>query len=97
MTGAGLTPDTVVARRCDVLFTEIAGETVLLAPGEGRYFGLNEVGTVVWDRLERPAPLGRVLDEIVARFEVEEDEAWSDLVELVKELEDHGLVDAVAP
>lgn len=96
MTGEELGPDTVVARRPDVLFAEVDGETVLLAPGAGRYFGLNEVGTVVWEWLEKPTALDRVHREIVDRYEVSEDEAWKDLKELMKEMEGHGLVERVA-
>ncbi|MCG6962344.1 MAG: PqqD family protein [Acidobacteria bacterium] len=97
MSGDELNPATVVARRSDVLFAEVDGEMVLLAPGARRYFGLNEVGSVVWEQLDRPTALDRVHREIVDRYEVGEDEAWADLMELVKELEKHGLVERVAP
>lgn len=97
MTGEDLRPETVVVRNADVLFAQVDGEMVLLAPKAGRYFGLNEVGSVVWEQLERPTALDRLQREIVDRYEVGEDEAWTDLADLMKELEKHGLVERVAP
>lgn len=96
MTGQELSPETVVVRNADVLFAQVDGEMVLLAPGAGRYFGLNEVGSLIWEQLERPTPLDRIHREIVDRYDVGKDEAWTGLTEVMKEMEEHGLVERVA-
>ena len=76
----------------DVVFREIDGESVLLDLASGEYYGLNEVGTRIWSWLvERERP-----DEMVSRlaqmYAVDVGVLERDLLELLGELWDRGLV-----
>jgi len=76
----------------DVLFQDVGGEAVLLDLGSENYFGLDPVGTRVWQMLVEDPSLQKVYDALISEFEVEEDRLQSDLVELVGKLADAGLV-----
>ncbi len=80
-------PEGVVSR-------EIEGETVLLHLESGRYFGLNAVGTRVWQllgELGRPQP---VVEALLREFEVAPADLESDVLALLEQLAAHGLVAA---
>lgn len=85
-------PETVVTPARRVRAREIGGESVLVDLAGGTYFGLNDVGTVIWSRIAAGDPLRTVCQAVVEAFEVEPGRAWTDLVELVRELMAHGLV-----
>jgi len=87
-----LTPDTAVAVPSRVRAREVGGEAVLVDLAGGTYYALDEVGTAIWQRLAAGATLGQARDAVVERFEVEPDCAWSDLVDLVRDLLAHALV-----
>lgn len=76
----------------DVLFQELKGEAVLLNLKSGIYFGLDPVGTRIWQLLADQDQLSDIARTIVAEYEVTEDRCAADLMALVAELERHGLV-----
>lgn len=85
--------DTIVQVRSDVLFRQLGDEVVALDLGSGKYFGLNEVGSRVWDLLLTPRPLGDVQKALLQEYEVPAADLWRDLESLVSELVQHGLAE----
>jgi hypothetical protein len=79
--------------RPDVVFRQLDDEAVLLDLKSGTYFGLNTVGTRVWQLLGEQATLSSVLDTLVAEYDVPRDELERDLLSLSQELCTHGLTE----
>jgi hypothetical protein len=77
----------------DVVFRELDGEAVLLNLETGTYFGLDEVGSRIWQFIEQYGSLSTVLDEIVREFDVDRPVAERDLIDLVGQLVSRGLVE----
>jgi hypothetical protein len=76
-----------------VLFQDVAGEAVLLDLASERYFGLDPVGTRIWHLLGNDDSLQSAFDALSAEFEVEPDRLQADLLSLVAELAEAGLVE----
>ena len=76
----------------EVLSQEVSGETVLLDMQSESYFGLDEVGTRIWQLLQEKDDLQAVFDAILGEYDVEADQFESDLKELLSGLEEAGLV-----
>lgn len=83
-----------VTRSDDALFQDIAGEAVLLDLASERYFGLDPVGTRIWVLLGEhdAAPLQVVRDALCAEYDADSDRITQDLLVLVDQLADAGLV-----
>ncbi len=81
-----------VSIRDGVLFQQLQDEAVLLNLDSGQYFGLDSVGTRIWNLLAEGKPLPQVVSTIVAEYEVESERCAADLVKLLGELESQGLV-----
>lgn len=75
-----------------VLLQELEGKAVLLNVQTGRYFGLDCVGTRMWDVLTRAESIERAYKSLMAEYDVDEQELRSDLEKLVAELLDHSLL-----
>jgi hypothetical protein len=82
----------VVASR-EQVSCELEGEAVILALDEGVYYGLDPVGSHVWAMLERERTVEELRDAVVAAFEVEPATAEADLLDLLRELAERGLVE----
>ena len=76
----------------DVVFREIAGEAVILNLQTGKYFGLDEVGTQMWQALAKHAEIKLALEDLAAEYETTKDQLEHDLLELVDNLAVHQLI-----
>ena len=80
------------SRSDDVLFQDIGGEAVLLDLASERYFGLNEVGTRIWQLIEAALPLQDVHRALCEEFDAEASQIERDMLALVGALADAGLI-----
>lgn len=71
----------------------VGDELVILDVNSGRYFGLNDVGALIWDYLEHDVAQDDLVDAVVASFDVDREQAANDIDDLITELVDRGLVD----
>ena len=76
----------------DILFQEMDGESVLLDLTNEQYFGLNEVGTRIWQLLSEKSETAGVLSQLAGEFDADEDVLRRDLALLLNELETGGLI-----
>ena len=84
--------DTVLVHADDVLCQEIGGEAVLLDLASERYFGLDPVGTRVWQLLADAPALAQVHATLCGEFDAPPERIGEDLLALVGQLHDAGLV-----
>lgn len=83
----------VVSASDDVVAREVAGETVLLNLASGTYFGLNETGTAIWELIEENSlTLEDICGAIEDEYQIPREDAESDVVALVEQLVEHGLL-----
>ena len=88
----GLTLAAQVAPRQGVLFQQLQEEAVLLNLDSGLYFGLDPIGTRIWNLLAEGQSLPQIVSAIVAEYEVDNEECKADLLKLLGDLEAQGLV-----
>jgi hypothetical protein len=75
------------------LSATLDGEAVLLQPDAGVYYGMNEVATTLWDRLEEPTTVADLREVLLAEFDVEESVVDRDPQAFIEDLESAGLVE----
>jgi len=76
----------------DVLSQEVKGETVLLDLASEQYFGLDDVGTRVWQLLGEGKSLDELLFILLEEYDVERERLESDITDLLSRLIAAGLV-----
>jgi hypothetical protein len=76
----------------EVIFRELDGEAVVLNLDTGIYFGLDAVGTRIWQLIEERKPLRLILDTLVDEYEAPSDRLRRDLLAFVDQLTGKGLV-----
>ncbi len=91
----GLSIDSAVRIKDDVIFNDLHGEVVLLNLKTGLYFGLDPVGTRAWQLIQDHGRLGPVRDAMLKEYEVSAERLWADLQDLVSRLADNELVKVI--
>lgn len=76
----------------DAMAREVGGELVILHLGRGVYFGLDEVGTRIWQLLDEGLTLAAVGDRLEEADDVERATLDRDLEALIGQLLEHDLV-----
>ena len=75
-----------------VLVRPVGDELVILSAATERYFGLDEVGTAMWQAMTASETLGAAADALVDTYDVRLDELAADVVALAGTLVDEGLL-----
>jgi len=77
----------------DTVFAqEVDGEMVLLDMESENYFGLDEVGTAIWQSMQEYGTLQEVFHAMLEQYDVEEEVLKNDLSDFVNKLLKSGLV-----
>ena len=80
----------------DTVFAqEVDGEMVLLDMNSENYFGLDEVGTAIWQAMQEKEKLQEVFEVLLSQYEVEEEVLKKDLMSFVEKLQESGLIEVV--
>ena len=72
--------------------TSMEGETVLLDLSSGRYYTLNRLGSVMWEHCTGHSTMSNIHAVLCDRFDVAPERALDDLVALVNQLVQEGLL-----
>ena len=76
--------------------SKVAGETVILNHSKGAYYGLDEVGVLIWDTLEKgPQTIESLCEVVTGEYEIDVETCKSDIDGLLKELISEKLVEII--
>lgn len=81
----------------DVLFQDVNDEVVLLDLASEHYFGLDEVGARVWMLLKEQKAAGQIVEELLQEYDVERAELEGDVLDLLAQLLEAGLIRRANP
>ncbi|MFZ5746784.1 MAG: PqqD family peptide modification chaperone [Pseudomonadota bacterium] len=92
MSGADRIETATIARADGLMAAEAGDELLMMNVDLGRYFNLNAVGARVWELLETPTTLDRLVEALTAEYSVSPDIARAEVTAFLKELHARGLV-----
>jgi len=90
MSNPDLSKASVLSRR-DMVWREIAGETVIVDPDGEVIMGLNGTGGRVWDRLDGERSLGDIAGELAKDHGVDPDQVLGDVLAFAEQLIERNL------
>jgi hypothetical protein len=83
----------VVQRRGDLLANDLSEtETVMLDVAGSSYYGLKDVGKVIWDQLESPMNLDELCERLLTQFGVDRDTCRRETAAFLETLYERGLI-----
>ena len=77
----------------DQVSADLGREAVVLGLDKGVYYGLDELGSRIWELIAEPRTVAELRDAILAEYEVETDVCERDLVEFLGRLASEGLIE----
>jgi len=87
-----LTLDASVVATPDQVSSELADEAIILDLESGTYFGLDATGARIWQLIQEETTVEAVRDQLLQEYEVSAERCERDLLDLLQELREHGLI-----
>ena len=81
----------------EVIFAALGTEISLLNLQSGIYFTLNSVAAEIWRKIHVPTSLGELQRQLSAEYDAEPSRIEADLVRIVQELRENGLIEVSRP
>lgn len=66
-----ITVETQLSRSPSVLTAEVDGEIVMMSIEQGRYFGLDDIASDIWKRIEPPCSFAALVDSLAADYDAD--------------------------
>ncbi|MEI9994407.1 MAG: PqqD family peptide modification chaperone [Rhizomicrobium sp.] len=87
-----LTPRTRIARAEGWLTARVGDELIMMSGSTGRYIGLTETGSRIWELLAEPLALAPLCDALEAEYDAPRDVVEAEVVAFLRDLAAHGAV-----
>jgi Coenzyme PQQ synthesis protein D (PqqD) len=87
-----ITLDTKIHRNPEMVSGNMDGEIVMLSVQRGEYFGLDIVGSRIWELIENSITVGKIKQTLLDEYEVDESTCEDDLIEFLEDLQKKGLL-----
>ena len=86
---------TYVKRNNEVFANEIDGEAVMMNIQTGKYYGLDEIGSRIWELMEQKIQVKAIIEQLQKEYDVSEQQCKSDVLNLLNELKTNQLIEVV--
>jgi hypothetical protein len=83
---------TVISRSPSVLAAEVGSEIVMMSIEQGRYFGLDDIGSDIWKRIEPPCSFAALIDGLAADYEADRATIAADVQALLDRMAEQDVV-----
>jgi hypothetical protein len=91
--GSGhLTLNSIVESTKDQVSSDIGGETILLSLQSAMYYGLDAVGSRIWELMQQPIRVSAIRDVIAQEYDVETAQCEADVIAFLREVAAKGLI-----
>ncbi len=88
-----ITTDSVVVATKEHVSSDLGGETIVLSLQSAMYFGVDQLGTRIWELIQEPSRVTDVRDAIVGEYDVETERCEQDLLEFLRQLAANELIE----
>lgn len=88
-----LTKDVTVHRNeKDFLISHIGDEVVLMDVKDGRYISVNQVGSNIWNLMERPVTISSIITTLIETYDIEEEQCEHETLAFLNKIQEHNML-----
>ena len=66
-----VTLQSVISRNPEIIHSAMDDEVVMMSVDQGLFFGVDKIGTHIWNLLETPVKVEDLIEKLVAHYDVE--------------------------
>ncbi len=84
--------NTIVSKNLQIISSKMDNEVVMMSVEKGNYYGLNRVGSEIWEKLTEPITVAGLCEKLLQEFDVEKDKCEQDVIKYLEKLVSEGLI-----
>ena len=84
--------DTTICRTKDVVASDIDGEVVMMSIENGAYYGIDSIGSRIWELIETPCKVSELIEKLLEEFEVDRPTCEKDVLKFLEELQKDKII-----
>ena len=89
---ADIVDSTIISRSPSVLTAEVDGEVVMMSIEQGQYFGLDDIGSDIWKRIEPPCSFAALIDGLAVGYDADRATILADVHSLLLRMAEQDVV-----
>jgi len=82
-----------IARKPGIAATEVDGEMVMMDFAQNKYFGLNSVGTFIWNNIEEKTSIAELRELALTEFDISSQDCEREILSFVDKLLEASLIE----
>ena len=75
------------------LYSALKDEGVILSLKNGKYYGLNEIGCLIWLSIQTPTTIEQIQTAVMKEYEVDEKTCYETIKSFLQQMADEELVE----
>lgn len=87
-----MTSDLIIRKTDNINSNELADELVIMNIETGKFITLNNLAKVIWERLEQPTTAEELIQYLLSRFNVNEEQCSRETHAFLENLKEQGLL-----
>lgn len=95
LTDSMVTEQSMVVAAPDLSTAYLDGEAVILDVNSGQYYGLNEVGARIFELVEQPCSVDKIITLLTNEYRVEGENLKADLLAFLNDMAQKDLIQVV--
>ena len=84
--------DTVVAQIEELVSSDLDGETVMMSVKNGKYYGMDAIGSRIWALIKQPRSVSELCDILLKEFNVDRERCEKDVLIFLNKLAEDNLI-----
>jgi hypothetical protein len=85
----------IIQRSNKLVSSNMDGETVMMSIENGEYFGLNSVGSRMWELIENPIEVDALIELLIDEFDVSREQCEMETMEFLNHLLEKKLLSII--
>jgi hypothetical protein len=87
--------ESVVVQITELVVAELDGETVMMSVENGKYYGLDEIGSYIWPLIKEPRSVKDVCELLLEEFDVDRQQCERDVLAFFNHLAEEKVIRVV--
>jgi len=81
-----ITTNTIISQIEEIVASDIDGETVMMSIENGKYYGLDDIGSLIWALIEKPIRVSDLIGTLLEKYDVDRETCESDVLTFLDKL-----------
>lgn len=87
--------DSIISQSNDFDITDLDGEKVIMNLEKGKYFSLNEMGSIIWEIINKETSVKKIIKLLITEYDVEESICEECVFEYLNNLDNINLIKVI--